>query len=361
MAFVRHIACPSCRKNGGDRDGNNLAIYEDGEYCFSCHYSKKKTTKAEEPKINKRDFEFCKEIPSHWLEWLSKFRLTEDQITKHFAYDLKSERLALYSNDYFEMRSLTQEPKVISVGSKPIVCWPIFPPDTSLVILVEDGISALRVSQVIPCLPLFGSNVSSKMFATVLKYKYKPLIWLDKDKIKEARNIRDRFIAQGLESAVIFSPKDPKYYMKYEIRTFIKKTGFQLPPLNLLTTLTEKAFTEKLIKMTQNIPKKAATLGTPPPYNLEDHFYQAQPLKPTKLFTDPNSGQIYKITDEPEHKIYERDPDEFRYYSEKAELFYGYGPNAVETNDFRLAIEAGMPFCPPYTANMVEPPKKLDF
>lgn len=34
---VEHRACPSCREEGGDKSGNNLAIYEDGTgYCFAC-------------------------------------------------------------------------------------------------------------------------------------------------------------------------------------------------------------------------------------------------------------------------------------------------------------------------------------
>jgi twinkle protein len=36
--FIRHDACPRCREKGGDRDGNNLAIYETNVHCFVCNY-----------------------------------------------------------------------------------------------------------------------------------------------------------------------------------------------------------------------------------------------------------------------------------------------------------------------------------
>jgi twinkle protein len=40
--FVEHKPCPACRETGGDRAGDNLAIYSDGHgYCNKCgHYSK---------------------------------------------------------------------------------------------------------------------------------------------------------------------------------------------------------------------------------------------------------------------------------------------------------------------------------
>lgn len=40
--FVEHKPCPACRDTGGDRAGDNLAVYSDGHgYCNKCgHYSK---------------------------------------------------------------------------------------------------------------------------------------------------------------------------------------------------------------------------------------------------------------------------------------------------------------------------------
>ena len=43
--FVEHKPCPACRDTGGDRAGDNLAIYSDGHgYCNACgHYQKSVT------------------------------------------------------------------------------------------------------------------------------------------------------------------------------------------------------------------------------------------------------------------------------------------------------------------------------
>ena len=36
--FIKLDKCPKCREQGKDRHGDNLAVYSDGSYCFSCGY-----------------------------------------------------------------------------------------------------------------------------------------------------------------------------------------------------------------------------------------------------------------------------------------------------------------------------------
>jgi KaiC/GvpD/RAD55 family RecA-like ATPase/5S rRNA maturation endonuclease (ribonuclease M5) len=35
---LTRIACPACREQGNDADGDNLAVYADGAYCYACGY-----------------------------------------------------------------------------------------------------------------------------------------------------------------------------------------------------------------------------------------------------------------------------------------------------------------------------------
>jgi len=53
--FVEHQPCPACRETGGDRAGDNLAIYSDGHgYCNACgHYSSSEFTSELEYKEEK--------------------------------------------------------------------------------------------------------------------------------------------------------------------------------------------------------------------------------------------------------------------------------------------------------------------
>ena len=46
--FLRHEVCPSCRDNGFDTDGDNLARYTDGgAHCFACKYTEKGNTNSQ--------------------------------------------------------------------------------------------------------------------------------------------------------------------------------------------------------------------------------------------------------------------------------------------------------------------------
>lgn len=44
MAWIENKQCPSCASVGGDNKGDNLSVYDDGEYCNACHYKLKYVT-----------------------------------------------------------------------------------------------------------------------------------------------------------------------------------------------------------------------------------------------------------------------------------------------------------------------------
>ena len=58
--FIRHEACPACKKNGADTKGDNLARYSDGSaYCFSCKYSEQgydTVVSVSKPQPKSKDF-----------------------------------------------------------------------------------------------------------------------------------------------------------------------------------------------------------------------------------------------------------------------------------------------------------------
>jgi twinkle protein len=47
---MRNEACPKCQDSGGDSAGDNLAIYDDGKFCFACGYVEKDNTYSGTPK-----------------------------------------------------------------------------------------------------------------------------------------------------------------------------------------------------------------------------------------------------------------------------------------------------------------------
>jgi len=55
VSLLHKTACPRCQANGNDRSGDNLAVYEDHVYCFSCKYFKgERMEGTEEPVV--KDF-----------------------------------------------------------------------------------------------------------------------------------------------------------------------------------------------------------------------------------------------------------------------------------------------------------------
>ena len=50
--FIRKAPCPSCRSNGEDKTGDNLAVYDDGHgYCFKCGHIERRDGGATPPPI----------------------------------------------------------------------------------------------------------------------------------------------------------------------------------------------------------------------------------------------------------------------------------------------------------------------
>lgn len=49
---LRFEPCPSCRSNGGDRKGDNLAVYDDHKYCYACGYREGSFNKLKETSLN---------------------------------------------------------------------------------------------------------------------------------------------------------------------------------------------------------------------------------------------------------------------------------------------------------------------
>jgi hypothetical protein len=233
--FIRHTQCPNCQKQGNDKGKDNLAVYSDGEYCFSCHYTKKyKGEQKEDTKFDSLTYTFTMAIPQRYVDYLAKFHINPKHMyfQKYFKYCPELDRLSFcHSPDdsdrkvFYEFRSCNREPKVLSYGNKP---WFLLPwgtiKDLPLVI-VEDIFSTFRVYPVAKTLCLFGSSIPDESFQKIVKAKAKPILWLDRDKLGVARTYRDKFRAAGLESSLIFSRKDPKYYFEFEINEFVKKAS----------------------------------------------------------------------------------------------------------------------------------------
>jgi hypothetical protein len=81
----------------------------------------------------------------------------------------------------------------------------------NIVVLVEDYISALRVSEHLPCMPLFGCTINLERLQELLGRFNTLIVWLDYDKLNNARSIASNASLIGFKNAwTIYTKEDPK-------------------------------------------------------------------------------------------------------------------------------------------------------
>lgn len=236
--FVEHAPCPSC----GSRD--NLAIYTDHEYCFGCRhlvfyndhrYLPSKEHRNVSPVSLPMDIEPL--IPAVADLWLRKYELTQKELFVNRVVWSEYRQLLIFP--YFDDKGFLwgwqgryfgqdeNHPKWTGKGNlKGIerIYTPLTTPTDSSILIVEDIISTIKTSRLYNSTCLFGSYIDINKY---IKYynTYKPksfIIWLDKDKQKEAYQYMLSFMKLGIPASVRSTDLDPKEYSTEQIRNIIE-------------------------------------------------------------------------------------------------------------------------------------------
>ena len=99
--FVEHQPCPACRKTGGDRAGDNLAIYSDGHgYCNACgHYSSNEFTS--EPEYKEENFMQSTITPRGVANSAIKDRRITSKITSKFGVTVGFDKAGKVEKHYY--------------------------------------------------------------------------------------------------------------------------------------------------------------------------------------------------------------------------------------------------------------------
>jgi len=239
--FVRHEPCPKC----GSRD--NLGVWDDGhKYCFGCRYyvppddniSSLKKRFTVENNYNVVDgidvSNYTILIPQKALEWLFKYGITKEEIT-HFriCWNPSKDSLVfpiidgdgkvIVTNErYFGDSPLEQ--KYRTYGHKNhkqlFINNPLHP---RTLVMVEDFVSAIRVSRFVCAMPLLGSTmpVEALRWATG---RYKKLrVWLDMDKASQSLGEAAKASQYIPDCRSIITDLDPKEYSNNRILTILKE------------------------------------------------------------------------------------------------------------------------------------------
>ena len=259
MIVSRSTSCPYC----GDEHFNLCyTVYDNGDFCFSCHrgnikkdenyiYRKKELAAIQEernlvlPEFTDNPAKFSPVV----LEWLYSYHLYDADIKDNGilycpAQDGRDDSVLLTirddNNKIVEyQRRFFPKSFFSSSGMKSSLFIKSPDNNSSVVYLVEDYISTIRVGEHIDCLCLFGTDLTKNTVKYILNQYQKIVVWLDPDKPgqdsavkiidkldKEIQKLYKDFPFKYIcsyEVQNLFTEKQPKEYSKNEIKNIIKQ------------------------------------------------------------------------------------------------------------------------------------------
>lgn len=233
--------CPSCASIGKDNARDNLIVYsDDSAYCFSCGYFRTSTGKGRVRKTSSTPetnivlpSDISDELPESADRFLSRYGITgRDIALNNIQYSQYWNRLIfpyIINNSLvgWQGRLMSDDktkPKWYSKGRLQDFIYTVGNKKSSIVVLTEDIISAIRVghSGEFCGSPVFGSNISVKRLLTNAKNHAKIVVWLDKDKCCESIDVVRHARMLGVNASCVITDEDPKCYSDSEIKVLIE-------------------------------------------------------------------------------------------------------------------------------------------
>lgn len=236
--FLLNTACPKCRSNGSDVAGDNLGVYSDGhKICWKCGYWEpgdkvQEFSNKQKQIVNSKGLVYPDIVPfsKECLDYLqvpcelNKFqpaKLTNEEIYSNL--NGHEDGYSFFDNKFFTVRRLHKQPKVIShgdiVGNEPVFRAAEI---SNTIVLVEDILSAIKVSRVIDSCALLKNQIHDILIYRLANLYDNCYLWLDPDMYEHmTKKLLPRVKPYFKECKVIMSEKDPKYLSTKEIRKYI--------------------------------------------------------------------------------------------------------------------------------------------
>lgn len=213
--YVTLTNCPNC----GSSDAK--AEYDDGSsYCFSCrayhkpnYFLSKK--REEKPNTFKRGLTTTNTLPIQAKQWLLKYGLTQTETSSYCWSDFYGLCFPLPRGGYV-CRGFGKPWKYKVLGERHS---PVFHfQGATVVIFVEDIVSAIKVGRHTTTIPLLGCVVQKDHLSLAKKYADTFYLWLDPNKRKDSIQQCLRLRGLGLNISPIFSEVDPKELSDIELK-----------------------------------------------------------------------------------------------------------------------------------------------
>lgn len=250
MARFKHLtSCPACPSSDA------CAVYDDGsKFCFSCktffpgdldgrlqvYVSRRVSTDAhgtesDEPTTTDRLPEGSSTIAPEGVDWLSTYDIGIPEAlsrglrwreeTQQLLFPLRNEagRVVCVQARNFGAY-WAGKAKYLNYGSREEALEIYLPkePERHQLVLTEDACSAIKVSRQCPAMPVLGVSLSKNKLLRIQRLGYTSLVvWLDRDKWKEAREIADMAKWLGLSATSVLTDLDPKEYSNIEIERYL--------------------------------------------------------------------------------------------------------------------------------------------
>lgn len=248
--------CPNC---GDGHKSKPFCVYENGHHCFSCGFSKRiddgytaRVLQRQSP--SSPDWPDAQSNPDAFtllvLKWLTKFGVTPEMCRKHNILCCNDDSV-IYPSCYENGELLSYQRRWINSNTRRIITKGIKQPSLlytdstkqqGVLVIVEDFLSAIRVSQQYDVVCLWGTKAAYADLQKWFKKYNKCLVWLDNDATKEtnsgqiaankicvmAEGILDyryknkSFSPRGQVVCNVVSEQDPKCYTDTEIREYIE-------------------------------------------------------------------------------------------------------------------------------------------
>lgn len=168
------------------------------------------------------------------MSWLSKYGISVGEAIKHgWKYSPYWDQLTFIFKDEGGTVRCTQARNFRKGSSRkyynqgnPKDVLPIFsaicPSSSKTLVVVEDAVSAARIAATSDAMPCLGSYLPAKKIVALKGLKYAELVvWLDHDKLKEARHIAQMAKWLGMATKVVHTELDPKEYSDTEIQEYL--------------------------------------------------------------------------------------------------------------------------------------------
>lgn len=205
-----------------------------GAHCFSCNFHQRSTTLPWEMKVKETPTysgiipasDLCNEFPNECVDWLAHYHITVSDLIKHgvkwspsyqqltFIYKKYEDpsQIGVIQSRNFASNSMRKYYNIGEVNEVlPIYKAPLTAP--TRLIIVEDAISAIKLSRFECAMPVLGSHISFPKIRAIKALGYKEItVWLDHDKYGNALRIQKQFKLIGLACNIIKTDLDPKCY-----------------------------------------------------------------------------------------------------------------------------------------------------